>query len=65
MANLSEFEQAMIHRDNVSKAEAKRRRNEARSALYDIIENGGDYDDVEEMMAFDCGLEMDYIMDLI
>jgi len=62
---MTDFEQVLINRDKASKTEAKRQRNEARSALYDILENGGDYDDVEEMMAGEYGLEMDYIFDLI
>lgn len=65
MARVTEFEQALIGRDEISRTEAKKRRAEARSALYDILANGGDYDDVEEMMAGEYGLEMDYIFDLM
>lgn len=65
MAKVTEFEQALMHRDKVNRAEAKKQRSEARAALYEILENGGSYDDVEDMLAYDYGLEMDYIMDLI
>ena len=65
MSKTTEFEQALIHRDGVSKAEARRQRNEARESLYDILDNGGSYDDVEDMLAGDYGLEMDYIFDIL
>lgn len=65
MSKTTEFEQALIHRDEISRAEAKRQRNRAREALYDIIAEGGSYDDVEDMMADEFGLEMDYIFDIL
>lgn len=65
MSRTTEFEQALIHRDEISRAEAKRQRNRAREALYDILAEGGGYDEVEDMLADDYGLEIDYIMDLI
>lgn len=65
MAKITEFEQVMMNRDDKSREEAKRERSEAKAALYDILENGGSYDDVEDMLAGDYGLEMDYIFDLL
>lgn len=62
---MTEFESALINRDEITKAEAKQERRRARKALYDILADGGDYDDVEDMLASDYGLEMDYIFDLI
>lgn len=62
---MTDFEKALMHRDEVSERKAKRERKEAREKLYEILANGGGYDDVEEMMADDYGLEMDYIFDLI
>ncbi len=62
---MTDFENALMHRDNLSKEEVKRQRAEARQALYEILEEGGSYDEVEEMLSGDYGLEMDYIMDLI
>lgn len=62
---MTEFEKALIHRDEISKTEAKKEKKKARQALYDILDNGGDYDDVEDMLAGDYGLEMDYVLDLI
>lgn len=62
---MTEFEQVMMNRDGNDKQEAKQKRKEAREALYDILENGGGYDDIEDMMLDDYGLEMDYIFDLL
>lgn len=65
MSKTTEFEQALIHRDGVSKAEARRQRNEARESLYDLLSEGYGYDEIEDMMAGDYGLEMDYIFDIL
>lgn len=52
-------------RDKLTDAEAESEVSDMRSAVYDILSNGGDYDEIEEMLMDDYGLEMDYIMDLI
>mgnify|MGYP006916027523 CR=1 FL=1 len=62
---MTEFEEVMINRDEMSASQAGKTRDKARSALYDILENGGGYDDVESMMYDEYGLEMDYIFDLL
>lgn len=61
----TEFEQVLINRDNISKEEAKRQRAEARSNLYDLLDEGCGYDEIEDMLLGDYGLEMDYIFDLL
>ena len=53
------------NRDGITETEAINEVNNARESLYDIIENGGNIDDVEDMMMCDYGLEMDYIFDLL
>ena len=63
--DMTDFEQALMNRDHISKAEAKRRRAEAREELYNMLADDADYDDIEEMMMYEFGLEMDYIDDLI
>lgn len=63
---MNSFEEVMMNRDKLSREESMQKRREARAELYRILEEGGDYDDVEEMMMmYDYGLEMDYIMDLM
>lgn len=62
---MTDFEKALMNRDHISEAEAKRERAEARAEFYRMMEEGADYDDVEEMMMYDYGLEMDYILDIL
>lgn len=62
---ITEFEKVLMNRDGDNKEEAQQHREEARQELYDILENGGGYDDVEDMMLGYYGLEMDYIFDLL
>lgn len=62
---MTEFERVLMERDKADKEDARRSRQEARESLYDILDNGGSYDDVEDMLAGEYGLEMDYIFDLI
>lgn len=62
---MTEFESVLMKRDNLTKEEARQSRKEAREALYDILNNGGSYDDVEDMMGCMYGLEMDFIFDIM
>ena len=62
---MTDFEKALMNRDGLNKEEAKIRRAEARAELYAMLEDGDGYDDIEDMLACDYGLEMDYIFDLI
>lgn len=61
----TEFEQVLMRRDNMSREEAKRERKRAREEFYRMMDECASYDEVEDMLAGDYGLEMDYIMDLI
>ena len=62
---MTEFESALMNRDDLTKTQAKAERREARNKLYDLLNAGASYSEVEEMMADDYGLEMDYIFDLM
>lgn len=62
---MTSFEQALINRDGISKDEAKEQRRQAREEFYRMMDECASYDEVEEMMMFEYGLEMDYIDDLI
>lgn len=62
---VTEFEQALMHRDGDTKAEAAKHKQEAREQILSILEDGGGYDEVEDLLACEYGLEMDYIFDLI
>lgn len=65
MGKVTEFEQALVHRDNITKKKAREERARASEMLYDILAEGGSYDEVEDMLADEFGLEMDYVMDLL
>ena len=62
---MRDFEQVLMNRDGLTSQEAKSERNEAKARFYEILEEGGDYGDVEDMLLDEYGLEMDYILDLI
>lgn len=62
---MTDFEMALINRDALSTEEAKEQRRQARELFYEMMDEGASYDEVEEMMSFEYGLEMDYIDDLI
>ena len=62
---MTDFEMALINRDALSTEEAKEQRRQARELFYEMMDEGASYDEVEEMMMFEYGLEMDYIDDLI
>ena len=54
---------ALMRRDGLSEAEATERFNEVK----DMIQNESNltYDTIEEILAYELGLEMDYIWDFI
>ena len=62
---MTDFEKVLMKRDGITATQAKKERSKAEQALYAILEEGGGYDDVEDMMYSEYGLEMDYIMDLM
>ena len=61
----TEFERVLINRDNMTADEAKEARRRAHEELMEILEDGGDYSDVEDMLLDEFGLEMDYIFDIL
>lgn len=62
---MTDFERALMRRDGDTKAEAAKHKQEAREQILSIIENGGGYDEVEDLLMCEYGLEMDYIFDLM
>lgn len=61
---MTEFERVLIKRDGLTEDEAKLARKQAMEDIEEMIAFG-DYDSVEDILAGDYGLEMDYIFDLI
>ena len=54
----------LMERDNVTREEAQHTLNVVRSEVEDAIAVG-DYDEVEEIVASELGLEMDYIDEIL
>ena len=62
---VTEFEKVLMNRDNMTKEEANRERQNASEMLFDMLEDGAGYEEVEDALMCEYGLEMDYIMDLL
>ena len=54
----------LMNRDGLTKEEASDLVNETRQCIYNVLE-GGSYDEVEDIMYENLGLEMDYITDIL
>lgn len=62
---MTDFEKVLMNRDGMTREEAKAERKRAREEFYNYINDGADYDDIEDMLCGDYGLEMDYLFDLL
>lgn len=54
----------LMERDGMSREEAEEMVRNARDEIYAMLEEA-EYDEIEDMLACDFGLEMDYIFDFI
>ena len=61
---MSTVESILMKRDRLSKEEAHHQKMIAQMAIMEAIENG-DYDEAEDIMMDELGLEMDYIDDVL
>ena len=55
----------LMERDELTEKEAREQVEDAVDAINDIMENGGSYEEAEDVLLEDLGLEMDYIFDLL
>ena len=62
---ITEFEKGLMKRDNMTKEEAHKEYRNASEMLFDMLEDGAGYEEVEDALMCEYGLEMDYIMDLL
>lgn len=62
---MTDFEKVMINRDGMTRDEAREERERVSNEIAEAIGDGASYCDIEDMLSYDCGLEMDYIFDLI
>ena len=57
--------QVLMDRDGLTKLEATKQVRQVMELVNNVLETGGGYDDVEEIMISELGLEMDYIFDIL
>ena len=62
---MTDFERVMMERDAMSTEEAREQRERARQEFYEMMDRCASYEEVEDMLAYDYGLEMDYIFDIM
>ena len=55
----------LMERDELTEEEAGEQVEDAVEAINDILANGGSYEEAEDVLLEDLGLEMDYIFDLL
>jgi len=55
----------LMERDELTEEEAREQVEDAVEAINDILANGGSYEEAEDVLLEDLGLEMDYIFDLL
>ena len=58
---MTETKRILMERDNLTSEEA----DEAMSEIRKMVADGASYDEMEEALLYDLGLEMDYIFDFI
>lgn len=59
----NEIKEVLMRRDGYSEYEAETELSTMREEFYSIVENGGNLNDVEELL-YSEGLELDYLFDL-
>ena len=55
----------LMERDELTEEEAREQVEDVAQSITDIMENGGSYEEAEDVLLEDLGLEMDYILDLL
>ena len=61
---MTEFEKVLMKRDGLTEEEAREEKNYAKETIADLVACGY-YDEVEDFLIGEYGLEMDYIFDLL
>ena len=55
----------LMERDELTEEEAREQVEEAAELINEIVASSGSYEEAEEILLDDLGLEMDYIFDLL
>lgn len=61
---MKDMEKVLMERDGMSSTEAKEHIKSIKSEINDILESGGSYDEVEDLLLSE-GFEMDYIFEVV
>lgn len=61
---MKETVKVLMERDGMTREEAEEMVNNARYEINNMLEDA-EYDEIEDMLACDFGLEMDYIFDFL
>lgn len=61
---MSRLVKVLMNRDGVTRDEAERMVNEVREEILEAVYDG-DYNEAEDIMLSELGLEMDYIYDIL
>ena len=61
---MNSIEKVFQNRDGLTAKEAKEEKQKLQREIFEALENGACYDEIEEIL-LDEGLEMDYVMDLL
>ena len=61
---MTNFEKVLMERDGLTEEEAREEKRYAKETIEDLVACG-EYEEVEDFLAGEYGLEMDYIFDII
>lgn len=61
---MTAFEKVLMKRDGMTEEEAREELKYVKEEINDLIACG-DYEGVEDLLMYDYGLEMDYILDIL
>lgn len=65
MTKLTETQKVLMERDGMTEEEARVETRAVSNEIHEALSIGGSYDDIEDILLYDLGLEMDYIFDLL
>ena len=62
---MNEAIKAIMNRDGITEKEAKQEFRGVQAEIMEMLAEGGSYEDIEDILIYDLGLEMDYFLDFI
>ena len=55
----------LMERDELTYEEAKEQVSDVADSIKELLADGGSYEEVEDIMLYELGLEMDYVFDML